>query len=223
MTSERTVAGIDVGGKQKGCHLVILRGPRIIHNVISKSPDKMLQECIAFDAAAVGIDAPCVWATEGGGRLAEGSLAKQRISCFATPTRERALANASGFYGWMFCGEQVYEAFTTRYHLFAGGDNVGDRVSFETFPHAVTCAMLGKEVASAKQKRVQRRQILESAGIEPKALKSIDSVDAALCALTAKFLLEGQVHVYGDALGGYIVVPLDASKRNERLQSTERA
>jgi predicted nuclease with RNAse H fold len=217
MTLERAVAGIDVGGKRKGCHLVILRGSRIICNVNSRSPEQMLQECIASDVAVVGIDAPCLWATEDGGRLAERSLAKQRISCFATPTRERAVSNATEFYGWIFYGEQVYEAFATRYSLFTGGDNISGRVCFETFPHAVTCAMLGKEVASAKQKRVQRRQVLENAGIDAKTLKSIDSVDAALCALTAKSLLEGQVHVYGDTLGGYIVVPLDASKRNERL------
>ena len=117
------------------------------------------------------------------------------------------MSNASGFYGWMLSGERVYQALAPHYELFSSGEEFEGRVCFETFPHAVTCAMLGKEVALAKQKRVQRRAILQDAGVETVALRSIDAVDAALCALTANFLLEGRVHAYGDTLGGYIVVP----------------
>ena len=57
--------------------------------------------------------------------------------------------------------------------------------------------MLGTDEASAKRKRVQRRQILSDAGIDPTRLKSIDAVDAALCALTAKYVLGGQSKAYG--------------------------
>jgi predicted nuclease with RNAse H fold len=217
MTLQRAVAGIDVGGDRKGCHLVILCGTRILRNINSRTPEHMLRECIALDVAAVGIDAPCRWGTEDGGRRAERSLAQQGVSSFATPTRERAMSGTSRFYGWMFNGEQVYEAFAASYRLFTGGDNLGERVCFETFPHAVTCAMLGRKIASAKQKRVQRRLILENAGIETKTLKSIDAVDAALCALTAKLLLEGQVHAYGDAIGGYIVVPVSTGQGLRRF------
>ncbi|MDW3683019.1 hypothetical protein RA280_14930 [Cupriavidus sp. CV2] len=45
-------------------------------------------------------------------------------------------------------------------------------------------------------------------------LKSIDAVDAALCALTARFLLEGKTYPYGDAMGGYIQVPATTSLRS---------
>jgi predicted RNase H-like nuclease len=96
---------------------------------------------------------------------------------------------------------------TGHFPLFRNGGEIGRRVCFETFPHAITCALLRSEVASAKRKRTQRREILEDAGIEATSLRSIDEVDATLCALTANFLLEGKVVAYGDELGGFIVVP----------------
>jgi predicted nuclease with RNAse H fold len=117
------------------------------------------------------------------------------------------MASKSGFYGWMFNGERVYQAFVPHFPLFGNEGEIGDRVCFETFPHAITSALLRTEVASAKRKRTQRREILEDAGIETTSLRSIDEVDAALCALTANFLLEGRVVAYGDELGGFIVVP----------------
>lgn len=81
------------------------------------------------------------------------------------------------------------------------------RACFETFTHAITCAMLGTDVESAKQKRVQRRQLLDDVGIETRLLTSIDALDAALCALTAGWLRMGQAKAYGDSDGGYIFVP----------------
>lgn len=208
MTMLSTVAGIDIGGDRKGFHLVILRGTTILCNVNSRTPEYLLQKCIEFDVLAVGIDSPCQWSAEGRGRLAERELAWRGIFSFATPTRGRAISNTSGFYGWMFNGERVYQTFATTYPLLTARDYSTGRVSFETFPHAITCAMLGKEVVSAKLKRVQRRQLLEQAGIDATALKSIDAVDAGLCALTAGFLLEGQTYAYGDAAGGYLLVPM---------------
>jgi predicted RNase H-like nuclease len=124
-----------------------------------------------------------------------------------TPTREHAISSQSGFYRWMLNGERVYETFAEHYQPFSKDDVLGERVCFETFPHAIACAFLGREVASAKKKSSQRRGILEKAGGEEAALKSIDAVDAALCALTAKFLLQGKTHAYGDEAGGFIVVP----------------
>jgi predicted nuclease with RNAse H fold len=208
MVVERAVAGIDIGGDRKGNHLVILRDTQIVASVRRKTPGQMLQECIDHGVAAVGIDAPCKWRVKVAGRLAERMLAQQRISCFATPTREHAMSSQSGFYQWMLNGERVYETFTEHYQLFSKDDELGERVCFETFPHAIACVFFGRTVASAKKKVSQRREILEKAGIEVAALMSIDAVDAALCALTAKFLLEGKMHAYGDEVGGFIVVPV---------------
>lgn len=202
-----TVAGIDIGGIRKGCHLVILRGGEIICNVNSRDPTSLASLCVEHKAMAVGIDSPCRWGVPGGGRPAERALARERIFSFSTPMRERAEANTSGFYGWMFSGEQVYQALAETHPLLTDECYSGGNVCFETFPHAVTCAMLGTNVASAKRKRLQRRQLLEDAGIATQSLRSIDAVDAALCALTAQFLVQGKTCAYGDAEGGYILVP----------------
>jgi predicted nuclease with RNAse H fold len=211
MKAPRAVAGIDIGGGSKGNNLVILRGTEIVCNVRKETPEQMLEKCIQFDVAAVGIDAPSRWRTGETGRQAERALAQQRISLFATPTRELALASKSGFYGWMFSGERIYEVFVPHFPLYMNAGKTVGRVCFETFPHAITCALLKNEAASAKQKRTQRRQVLEEAGIQTISLRSIDEVDAALCALTANLLLEGRVVAHGDEPGGFIVVPASCS------------
>lgn len=202
-----TVAGIDVGGVRKGCHLVVLQGKDIVCNTTSRDPAHLARMCDEFGAVAVGIDSPCRWGQALSGRLAEKALAKERVFCFATPTRERAAANPSGFYGWMFCGERVYQALAATHPLLNDDRYLGGKVSFETFPHAITCAILGAAEASAKRKLVQRRQVLSDAGIDPTRLRSIDAVDAALCALAAKYVLGSQSKAYGDVEGGYIFVP----------------
>ncbi|WP_168795476.1 DUF429 domain-containing protein [Paraburkholderia aromaticivorans] len=207
MKSERAVAGIDIGGDRKGNHLVILRGTEIVCNISKQPPAYMLEKCLQFEVTAVGVDAPCLWRVGEAGRQAEKELARQRIFSFATPTRELALASQSGFYGWMFNGERVYQAFAPHFPLFKNRGATNGRVCFETFPHAITGALLKNEVASAKKKRTQRPEVLKDAGIEAASLRSIDEVDAALCALTAKFLHERKVVAYGDELGGFIVVP----------------
>lgn len=207
MKSPRTVAGIDVGGDSKGNHLVILRGTEIVCSVRRETPAQMLERCVRLDVAAVGIDAPCKWRAGDMGRTAERALAQQGILLFATPSRDRALASKSGFYGWMFNGERVYAALSAHFPLYGGEADAAGRVCFETFPHAITCALLRNEAASAKRKRIQRRQVLEQAGIPTSSLGSIDEIDAALCALSASRLLDGKVVVHGDALGGFIVIP----------------
>ncbi|MBK5914148.1 hypothetical protein CCR84_07400 [Rhodocyclus purpureus] len=208
--SPAIVAGIDIGGLRKGCHLVVLRGREVICNIQSGDPHELARQCNQLGATLVGIDSPCRWAP-GMGRLAERELARERISCFVTPTRERALASTSGFYGWMFNGERVYQALAATHPLLEGEEYSGGRACFETFPHAVTWAMLGAGVASARKKREQRRDLLEKAGIDTHSLKSIDDIDAAVCALTAQYLSLGQAKAYGDAEGGYIFVPFAAA------------
>jgi predicted RNase H-like nuclease len=45
------------------------------------------------------------------------------------------------------------------------------------------------------------------AGISTDALKTIDEIDAALCALAAQHVLAGTFKAYGDEAEGFIVVP----------------
>ncbi|QQX86139.1 DUF429 domain-containing protein [Cupriavidus necator] len=205
------VAGIDVGGDKRGFHLFVLQGISILCSVNSKAPEDLVRICAEHDVVAVGIDSPCQWRSADGARQAERELAQNEISSFSTLTRQLALSNAKNFYGWMFNGERVYQALASAYPLLMEPGYPKGRVSFETFPHAISCGMLGKDAASAKLKSTQRRQLLEGIGIETKMLKSIDAVDAALCTLTARFLVEGKAYPYGDAMGGYIWVPAATS------------
>jgi predicted nuclease with RNAse H fold len=216
MNKNETVAGIDVGGPKKGFHLVILRGADIVHTVSSTEPALLHERCLAHDVRAVGIDAPSQWGIEGSGREAERALARERISCFATPTQARAQQSTSGFYDWMFNGARVYAAFSASHPVLKTNAYSGGRASFETFPHAITCAFLGRENASAKLKRAQRRQLIGALGIDTSVVKSIDFIDAALCAIAAQRLIEGTTKAYGDAAGGFIFVPDMPAVKEER-------
>ncbi len=207
VTHTQTVAGIDIGGEKKGCHLAILRGADVVHVANSPRPAELLQACLAHGVRAVGIDGPCGWATAGSGRLAERELARRGISFFSAPTREKALSSASGFYDWMLCGEAVYRTFAAAYPLLSSPAVPPGRASFETFPHAITCAVRGAANTSAKRKRIERRELLEAVGIDSARLRSIDEIDATLCAWTARCLLAGHANFLGDAEGGYMVVP----------------
>jgi len=203
-----TVAGIDVGGDRKGCNLVILRGSTVALSIAGAAPESLLAHCLAHDAVAVGIDAPCLWRGEGGARQGEREMARAGVSAFSTPLRADARASTSGFYGWMFNGERVYQALAAAYPLLDTPTYRGERVSFETFPHAITSSLLGRAVASARLKGVQRRQVLSHFGIDTSLLTSIDAVDAALCALAASHLVQGKSRVFGAASDGYIHVPV---------------
>lgn len=201
------MAGIDVGGDRKGCNLVILRGTTILCSIAGAAPEALLAPCLAHGAVAVGVDAPSVWRGDGPAREAERALARTGISLFSTPTRASALASTSGFYGWMFNGERVFDTLAAAYPLLTTPAYNGARVSFETFPHAITSALLGRDIVSARLKSVQRRQVLEAAGIVTAQLTTIDALDAALCALAAARLVGGTSQAFGDVAGGFIHLP----------------
>lgn len=209
MAAEQTdmMAGIDVGGTKKGFHLVVLQGSAVTFVASSLDVRELHERCLQFKVSVVGIDAPSQWGVEGIGRAAEREMARERISCFATPTLARANASTSGFYEWMFNGARVYKVFADTHPLLRTGRYSGEPATFETFPHAITCALLGRDFASANQKRTQRRRLLEELGLDTAQLKSIDFLDAALCAVTAQRLIQGKTRAYGDDAGGYIFVP----------------
>ncbi len=202
--TNEVVAGIDVGGAQKGFHLVLLRGNEVLLSTKSPHPDELVQHCLRHQAVVVSVDAPCQWADRVP-RQAEREMAREGIFSFSTPSR--AKAQTSAFYGWMFNGERMYAALAEAYPLLDAPDKRSTPSSFETFPHAISCALLGKDVASAKIKGRQRRALLAALGLETTLLKSIDDLDAALCAVTAQFFLSRTFKTYGDVEGGFLIVP----------------
>ncbi len=205
--TETAVAGIDVGAPRKGFHAVILRGAHVVAKFHSREPSAMAQWCSKQGAMVVAVDAPCRWRVPGSpARAAERELAANRISCFSTPTEAKARGHA--FYTWMLAGEKLYHALAPHYPLYAGDDQRSG-VAMETFPQAVACALAGERV-SAKGKLAIRTALIVRAGVDASALDHIDEVDAALCALAGQHFVMNQYKAYGDATGGYIIVPSPA-------------
>lgn len=206
-TGDVTVVGIDVGGVRKGFHAVALRGGRFVGVETFTSPTEVADWCMDQSAHFVAVDAPCAWSQCRSSRFAERELNidGQIIQCFKTPTRDRALRNACGFYGWVFNGEQLYRELAKCYLLFDGRRGNGLTV-FETFPHAVICALAGKRIA-ARPKAITRRRALRDQGYDDSVLPNIDFVDAGLCALTANAFHDDRWNCFGDKQEGFIVVP----------------
>lgn len=208
MTKTICCAGIDVGGTHKGYHLVILKGTQVILATRSSNPQTLVHHCLEHHVGVTAVDAPCKWRIDPKSpRLAEREMAREHISCFSTPTREKADGHA--FYGWMFNGERMFQALAPHYPILEERKLAGIQTPccIETFPHAVTCTYLGAAKASAKCKNRQRRALLQKLGIDTTALSSIDYIDASLCALSAQALYRQQHKCWGNAETGYIIVP----------------
>ncbi len=203
MRERRTVVGIDVGGVRKGFHAVALRDGAFLDRTESGSPAEIAAWCRARDARVVAIDAPCRWRVNGKARACERDLAGARISCFSTPSREKASGNP--FYAWMINGAALYERLEEAFPLFDGRLSA-QPMCVETFPQAVAYALAGKALP-AKEKKQNRREVLRAANLDVTKLPNIDYVDAALCALAADHLLRGSFKAYGTADDGFIVVP----------------
>ena len=201
-----TVIGIDVGGERKGFHAVALQNGTFVGTLAHTDPAVIVSWCRQLKAVVVAVDAPCGWSTGGASRLAERSLAigGKKITCFATPTRARA--NRSNFYSWVFNGARLYQQLAQHYTLFDGARR-SSLTSFETFPHAVVCALAGRVVA-ARPKRETRRNALRQCGYDVGSLTNVDFVDAGLCAITADAFVRGKVQLFGNKVEGFIVVPV---------------
>lgn len=215
MTAPLIVAGIDVGGLRKGFHAVALRNGAYHDQCASRSTSDVAAWCRRIGATVIAVDAPCRWSITGRARPAERELGDVDIGSFATPTREKAVAHATNHFGWMLNGADLFRELETSHPLFVGTRADPGPICLETFPHAVACALAGK-ILSAKDKRQDRRQRLLSAGVDVKALTSIDRIDAALCAVAAQYFADGNFQEYGEAETGVIVVPRTSPSTPER-------
>ncbi|MHA3960665.1 DUF429 domain-containing protein [Synechococcus sp. LTW-G] len=202
------VAGIDVGSARKGFHAVLLEGSRVVDQLNTSDPEALARWCLR--AERIAIDAPCGWALPGErSRLCERQLAAQGVRCFATPTREAALASRSNFYGWVLRGEALYQALQ-RYRVPIARDAqaLQGRCSFESFPHGITVALSPQIEVKAAFKLEQRSALLERFGVSLSGLSSIDWIDAAVCALAAQHIAKGaEAEIYGEPEGGLLVLP----------------
>lgn len=205
--TDGTVVGVDVGGPRKGFHAVALTDSQYAGRCATTDVGELIAWCRKMDASVVAVDAPCRWSTDGRARPAERHLMAQGIWCFSTPTRERAIEHPKNHYGWMLRGEALFQAFEPSHPLCSTHPVRGQTCCFETFPHAITWHLNGGE-ADASCKRLQRRALLEKAGIALTELTNIDLVDAALCALAAHHAASGgKCCLYGEQETGLILVP----------------
>lgn len=199
--------GIDVGGARKGFHAVALCGGAIAGQFASRDARELSHWCVAvMRARVIAIDAPCRWSTDGRPRPCERELLGQGIRCFPSPTRQQALVHPTNTFGWMLQGEALFQCLEPSHPLLARLPIAGP-ACFETFPHAIAWH-LGGGHASAAEKLLQRRALLERVGIDPAPLRRIDWIDAALCGLAAQqAAYGGPCASYGEPETGLIVVP----------------
>jgi predicted nuclease with RNAse H fold len=207
-----TTVGIDVGGARKGFHAVAFTGGTYNRQLATGDLGELAHWCrTVVRASVIAIDAPCRWSTDGRPRPCEKELMGHGIHCFASPTRNAAVAHPSNYYGWMLQGEALYRVLENgapedAYPLVRTLPLAGP-ACFETFPHAIAWHLRGGN-ATAAHKHVQRRELLAQAGIDRTPLLSIDLIDAALCALTAHHVASGgECVTYGEPESGLIVVP----------------
>ena len=206
------VAGIDVGGARKGFHAVLLEGRRVVDQRNTSDAEALAHWCLR--AERIAIDAPCGWALAGQrSRLCERQLLAAGVHCFATPTRDAALASRSNFYGWMLRGEALYAALQGHGVPIAREVQalLQARCCFESFPHGITIALSPQLEVKAALKLEQRSALLQRFGVSRSGLSGIDWIDAAVCALFAELLAEGSpVDVYGEPDAGLLVLPVGA-------------
>ena len=211
-TPSINVVGIDVGGLKKGFHAVALHGGDYRDRITTNDITELVEWCVQGNQAQmIAVDAPCRWSTDKDGRcrLAERELMKKenKIWCFATPRRQRAINHPKNHFAWMLRGEALYEALKPTHPLPDNIPQPGKNCCFETYPHAITWHLRGGN-ADAKQKRSQRGSLLREASIDFREEVGIDFIDAALCALTAHLAASGKSLVsYGSPEPGRIFVP----------------
>lgn len=200
------LVGIDVGGQKKGFHAIAMRDVTILGKTSSCDPIEIATWCREIGATVVAVDAPISWSKTGRARSAERGLMQQGIWCFSTPTEKAAIAHPTDHFGWMIQGAKLYRTLDRSFARFDGQNERVRPVCFETFPHAIACALNGAPV-TAKTKRKVRRALLAKAGVCCETLTNIDFIDAALCALTAMHFVSRRFQCFGDASEGTIVVP----------------
>jgi hypothetical protein len=203
--------GIDVGGElRKQLDVVVMDADRQIAAVGSRVGVRRLGALIEDHRPdVVCIDSPPAWAAPGQrSRLAERELRLLGIQSYATPAR--SAGESHDFYAWMRNGMAAFRAAARAgFPAYTAGRIAGSAI--EVFPHA-TATVLAGCLAPARQtsaaKRAWRAAILRAAHVPTAQLRTLDQVDAALCALTGVVALElGDPFAPGAPGEGRIVLP----------------
>jgi predicted nuclease with RNAse H fold len=189
--------GVDVAAR-RGCDVVALDDDLVARPVGRVQTSAELRALLdKIQPAVVAIDAPPSWASDHGARRCERELQRLGVSIFTTPNAARG--SESSFYDWMRTGFAMFEG-------------ARDYLALETFPHATAIALLGRRperglLRDPPAKRAWRAAALDAAGIHTSALRTIDEIDATLCAVTGRAHLAGEAVDLGDPAEGVLTLP----------------
>jgi predicted nuclease with RNAse H fold len=202
--------GVDVS-ERRGLDVVALDECRTVTGPprTRVSPDTLEAVLLELRPEAVAIDSPPEWGRAGTSRQGERELAALGVSCFRTPSDPERCEHP--FYNWMRVGHTAFAAAARAgYGLYRGGPVAG--CALEVFPHSTAVALAGTRpppgtARRAGAKAAWRRSVLEAAGVDTSALRTLDHLDAALAALTALLAWQGWCFTLGDPDEGLMVVP----------------
>jgi predicted nuclease with RNAse H fold len=197
--------GIDVGVR-KGLDLVLLEDRAVLETARRVRPEELASLVRDLGPDVVAIDAPPAWAATGRSRLTERELRWFGIQSFNTPSDDRMAEHP--FYEWMTVGFAVFRSIEASFPRYRGGSVKGTAI--EVFPHASAVVLAGCLPPRGLSGHAWRRSVLAAQGVDARALRSADQVDAALAALTGELALERRFSAPGDPREGQIVVPAAA-------------
>ncbi len=195
--------GIDVGVR-KGLDLVLLDEDRSVLDTARRvTPAELARVVGDLGPDVVAIDAPPAWASTGRSRLTERELRLFGIQSFNTPSDPRMAEHP--FYEWMTVGFEVFRAIEVSFPRYRAGSVKGTAI--EVFPHATAVVLAGCLPPKGVTAHGWRRGVLGTHGVDARALRSADQVDAALAALTGQYALQRRFTAPGDPREGQIVLP----------------
>jgi predicted nuclease with RNAse H fold len=196
--------GIDVGVR-KGLDLVLLDEDRSVLDTQRRvTPAELARVVGDLGPDVVAIDAPPAWASTGRSRLTERELRLFGIQSFNTPS-DPGMAEHP-FYEWMTVGFEVFRAIEASFPRYRSGSVKGTAI--EVFPHATAVVLAGCLPPKGVTAHGWRRGVLGAHGVDARALRSADQVDAALAALTGQYALQRRFSAPGDPREGQIVLPV---------------
>ncbi|HUR78857.1 MAG TPA: DUF429 domain-containing protein, partial [Acidimicrobiales bacterium] len=180
--------------------------------------DELFELLAHGQPAAVAIDSPPTRGREPGAssRACERELRRLGVNIFLTPSDAEKFAHS--FYDWIRVGGRAFAAAADAGYPLQDDAAVVRGRALEVFPHASDVFLRGclpppGTTRRVRSKRAWRLATLHAAGVSTERLcvnrvgePTLDSIDAALAAVTARHAVEGTFSVFGET-GQWIVVP----------------
>lgn len=214
----RVVVGVDVSVR-RGLDVVVLDAAARVVDARSRLEARDLGDLLTqWRPVSVAIDSPPGPGREPGAtsRLCERELRALGVNIFLTPSDLERFAGP--FYDWVRVGSRAFDVAAAVGYPLQGDSGVVRGCAVEVFPHASDVFLRGclPPVHTTRRvgtKRAWRLATLEAAGVNTSDLcvnrvgaQTLDSIDAALAAVTALRAVDGVFSVFGSA-GEWIVVP----------------